>query len=66
LKNPDWEGYFCISTSYRAEKDPITGRHELIFPMFEFESKGTLEDLIKLEAELINDLDMNAMLRVNN
>jgi aspartyl/asparaginyl-tRNA synthetase len=56
LKNPDWEGCFCISTSYRAEKDPIPGRHELIFPMFEFESKGTLEDLIKLEAELLEHL----------
>ena len=37
LKNPEWPGVFCISTSYRQEKDPIPGRHELIFPMFEFE-----------------------------
>jgi aspartyl/asparaginyl-tRNA synthetase len=40
LQNPEWPGVFCISTSYRQEKDPIPGRHELIFPMFEFESKG--------------------------
>jgi len=40
LKNPEWDGVFCISTSYREEKNPIPGRHELIFPMFEFESKG--------------------------
>jgi aspartyl/asparaginyl-tRNA synthetase len=53
LKNPEWEGVFCISTSYRAEKEPIPGRHELIFPMFEFESRGTMSDLIKLENELL-------------
>ena len=40
LKNPEWDGVFCISTSYREEKNPIEGRHELIFPMFEFEAKG--------------------------
>ncbi len=34
LKNPEWDGVFCISTSYREEKNPIPGRHELIFPMF--------------------------------
>ena len=53
LKNPEWEGVFCITTSYRAEKNPIDGRHETIFPMFEFESKGTMEDLLKLEHELL-------------
>jgi aspartyl/asparaginyl-tRNA synthetase len=53
LKNPEWEGVFCITTSYRDEKEPIPGRHEKIFPMFEFESKGTMEDLIKLEGDLL-------------
>ena len=48
LNNPEWDGVFCISTSYREEKNPIPGRHELIFPMFEFESKGTMEDLVAL------------------
>lgn len=56
LKNPDYEGVFCISTSYRDEKSPIPGRHEKIFPMFEFESKGTIEDLIQLEKELLEFL----------
>jgi aspartyl/asparaginyl-tRNA synthetase len=56
LKNPEWNGVFCISTSYREEKNPIPGRHELIFPMFEFESKGTMEDLIKLEGDLLAHL----------
>ena len=53
LKNPDWNGVFCVSTSYREEKNPIPGRHELIFPMFEFESRGTMKDLIKLEGDLL-------------
>jgi aspartyl/asparaginyl-tRNA synthetase len=53
LKNPGWNGVFCISTSYREEKNPIPGRHDLIFPRFEFESKGTMKDLIKLEGDLL-------------
>jgi len=40
LKNPEWPGVFCLTTSYRQETNPIPGRHDLIFPMFEFESKG--------------------------
>lgn len=53
LMNPEWKGVFCVSTSYREEKNPIPGRHELIFPMFEFESRGTMKDLIKLEGDLL-------------
>lgn len=53
LKNPQWDGVFCISTSYRDEKSPIPGRHEKIFPMFEFESKGGMNELKKLEKELL-------------
>lgn len=53
LKNPDVPGYFCLSTSYRNEPNPIAGRHDLIFPMFEFESKGSVEDLRHLEEELL-------------
>lgn len=56
LNNPEWEGVYCISTSYRQEKNPIPGRHELIFPMFEFESKGTMKDLLRLEEELLEYL----------
>lgn len=56
LSNPQWDGVFCITTSYREEKNPIPGRHELIFPMFEFESKGTIKDLEKLETELLEFL----------
>lgn len=56
LKNPEWDGVFCISTSYREEKNPIPGRHELIFPMFEFESKGGMKDLLEMESELLTHL----------
>jgi aspartyl/asparaginyl-tRNA synthetase len=66
LKNPEWEGVFCISTSYREEKNPIPGRHEMIFPMFEFESKGSMKDLIKLEGDLLAYLGFdNEMIEVN-
>lgn len=60
LKNPEWPGCFCISTSYRQEKDPIPGRHELIFPMFEFESKGDFDVLKELELDLLEHLGFNS------
>lgn len=53
LNNPDWDGVYCISTSYRQEKNPIPGRHELIFPMFEFESKGNMNVMLELEKDLL-------------
>ena len=51
-KNPSAEGFFCVSTSYRAEPDPVPGRHETIFPMFEFEMKGGVKELQDMEIEL--------------
>lgn len=65
LKNPEWEGVFCVSTSYREEKEPIPGRHELIFPMFEFESKGGIEEMLKLESELLEWLGFDGPVEVN-
>lgn len=65
LTNPDLEGCFCISTSYRQEKNPIAGRHELIFPMFEFESKGGMKELLKLESELLAHLGFSSPVEVN-
>ena len=56
LKHPEWLGVFCITTSYRDEQNPIEGRHQRIFPMFEFESHGTFEDLKQLEEELLTYL----------
>ena len=52
LKNPDLPGVFCVSTSYRQEQNPVKNRHELVFPMFEFESPGNFDDLIKMEEDL--------------
>lgn len=56
LKNPENPGYFCVSTSYRNEPNPIPGRHDLIFPMFEFEIKGGIDELMVLEKEILNYL----------
>ena len=60
LKNPSLKGVFCQTTSYRNEPFPIPGRHEKIFPMFEFESHGTFEDLKKIESELLAYLGFKA------
>jgi aspartyl/asparaginyl-tRNA synthetase len=56
LKNPELAGVFCVSTSFRNEQHPVPGRHEMIFPMFEFESKGTLADLRTLEEDMLEYL----------
>lgn len=56
LRNPDLPGVFCSTTSYRNEPDPISGRHDIIFPMFEFESNGNISDLERLERELLTAL----------
>ena len=57
LKHPERApGYFCVSTSYRSEPNPVPGRHEIIFPMFEFEIKGGMDELLKMERELLIDL----------
>ena len=52
LNNPNIPGFFCISTSYREEKNITEGRHDIIFPMFEFEFPGNIKDLEKMEREL--------------
>lgn len=53
LKNPKTPGFFCVSTSYRNEPNPVPGRHDLVFPMFEFELKGDMADLIEFEKDLL-------------
>ena len=52
LTKPELKGVYCVSTSYRQEPNPVDGRHELIFPMFEFEAPGTFDDLIDMEQQL--------------
>ena len=56
LSDPDLKGAFTVSTSYRNEPDPVPGRHELTFPMFEFEMKGNMTDLENLMISLCKDL----------
>lgn len=56
LENPGVPGVFCITTSYRNEPFPIEGRHDKIFPMFEFESKGGMAEMKKIESELLEYL----------
>ncbi|MES2315671.1 MAG: amino acid--tRNA ligase-related protein [Patescibacteria group bacterium] len=53
LTRPELPGVFCMSTSFRNEKNPIPGRHRIVFPMFEFELKGDVKDLEKFETELL-------------
>ena len=56
LTNPEIPGCFCVSTSYRQEQNPQEGRHELIFPMFEFEAPGDFQDLLQIENDLCKHL----------
>ena len=58
--NKDVQGYFCLTTSYRNEKNPVDGRHDLIFPLFEFEMRGNMYDLMNLERELLIHLGYSA------
>lgn len=60
LDNPGVPGVFCITTSYRNEPFPIPGRHDKIFPMFEFESKGGMKEMKQIESELLVHLGFPA------
>ena len=56
LTKPDLQGCYCLSTSYRQEQNPLPGRHDVIFPMFEFESHGDFDDLLTMENDLCKHL----------
>ena len=56
LSKPSSKGFFCVSTSYRQEPNAIPGRHDIIFPMFEFEMPGDINDLKAMEYELVEYL----------
>lgn len=53
LKDARLPGLFTLTTSYRNEPSPIPGRHNMIFPLFEFEQKGNEEDLKSLLVDLV-------------
>ena len=65
LTKPDLEGCYCVSTCYRQEQNPLPGRHDVIFPMFEFESHGDFEDLIQLENDLCKHLGFKSKTEKN-
>ncbi|TSC59317.1 MAG: aspartyl-tRNA synthetase [Parcubacteria group bacterium Gr01-1014_107] len=56
LEDPTLPGVFCVSTSYRQEPEPVPGRHDLIFPMFEFELRGGMDVLEEFERDLLEHL----------
>ena len=56
LNDPSLKGLICVTCSYRNEPNPIPGRHDKIFPMFEFETHGDMEDLIQLESGFLDFL----------
>lgn len=58
LTRPELPGVFCVSTSYRNEPKPVPGRHKIIFPMFEFEIQGGIDELEKFETELLGYLGL--------
>lgn len=64
LKNYDkLDGVYCLTTSYRDEPNPIEGRHEKIFGMFEAEHKGDFNHLLDtlknicVHLELVKSVD---------
>lgn len=59
LDHPESPGFFCVSTSYRNEPSPMPGRHDTIFPMFEFEAPGNFDDLMDLEISLCSHLGLH-------
>lgn len=61
LTKPEIPGFFCVSTSFRNEPNPRPGRHNLIFPMFEFETHGDIDTLRQLEEELLQFLGFGPM-----
>ena len=65
LTRPELEGCYCLSTSSRQEQNPKEGRHELIFPMFEFEAPGDFEDLLQMENDLCKHLGFKAGIEKN-
>ena len=56
LTKPESKGFICVSTSYRQEPNAIPGRHDIIFPMFEFEMPGNIYNLTRMEYELVEYL----------
>jgi len=52
----DCAGLYCETHSSRQEPDPEPGRHDLSFPMFEFEFPKTITGLVETEMALLEYL----------
>lgn len=59
-RDPTAPGYFCVTTSYREEPQPVAGRHLCIFPLFEFETAGGMDRLREIEQGLVRALGFDA------
>lgn len=55
LGTPGLDKVFCLTASYRDEPEPKP-RHDLTFPLFEFESVGDFNDLLETSARLLRFL----------
>jgi aspartyl/asparaginyl-tRNA synthetase len=53
LADPTAKGFFCMTTSHRFEKNPNPARHDVVFPMMEYEIPGDLNTLLRFHRELL-------------
>lgn len=65
LKNPEYQGVFCLTTSYRNEANLVPGRHLLTPYIFEFEAKGDMEDLKTMETEILEYMGFDKPKTIN-
>lgn len=59
------EGYYTLSTSYRDEQHPVRGRHQIAFPLFEWEGKGDVNRLMDVEEGLLRHLGFTDVVRMS-
>lgn len=50
------KGFYCQTTSYRFESNPVEGRHMIAFPLFEVEHLGGYKELHNFQRDLLIDL----------
>ena len=65
LNDKSLPGIYCTTTSYRAEPNPIPGRHATLFKLWEFELSGGLDALRETEVELLSYLGFPKPVFVN-
>ena len=64
LDNPEYAGVFCVSSSYRAEPNPVPGRHKTMFSMCEFEIPGGHAELEDAIEDMLGEFDLGAAQKV--